>query len=832
MSIFLLLASAFAVPVQMTQQGRLLDVDGKGLTGSHELTFTIFDDANNGYEQWTESQTVQFNNGYYAVVLGSDEENNPLDDAVFTNSPLWLELVVNGEELEPRHQLTSVPYAQIAGVAEVAESVDGGSVNASDISVNGTPVVDGDGNWVGTAPTVDFNNLDNIPEGLLDGDDDTQLDEQQVEDFITNGEIDLATNSKVGGSNILTEDSALDWNSLSATMPTDIADGDDDTLAGISCATGEILSWDGNNSWVCTSDATLEWADVEDMLVNNPVDLNAGTTIGGNAIVTSVDDSDTLMGLSCGNGEVAKYDDSLMEWYCDIDIDTDTVLSDTEVLGFVNGQALSLASGTQIDGSDVVTVDTFASNLPADLADGDANTQLGQSDVVSYVEAGSVNLASGSQMDGNVLVTQPSGCTDGQILVFNFATQAWACGEDTDTTLTATEMQTMIESMTLNMANYPSVNGSPVLTESSTLDPEKISTVNATANQILKYDGQTVSWEEESGGESCTIETILTSPIKQHIQCGDISYVVNGSAIKISSIASEGFVTNNFYCALQTTGNISCWGYDYYNQVSDTPSGTFTAVSTGREHACGITSTGTVQCWGNDQHNVVSNTPSGTFTAISSGLWHTCGLTTAGTVQCWGSNSSNVVNNTPSGTFSSLFSGEEHTCALNSTGGVECWGYSAVSYNTPSSGSFSVLSSGEAHVCAINSASEVQCWGSNGQGQCNSPTGTFIALSSGGNHTCGIKSSGELECWGYHAFGIRYVPSGSFTSLSSGEYHACALNSTGGVECWGSTGYSANPPNSGTFVKIQANNSSTCGILESGNAVCWGNDAEGQLSPP
>ena len=62
MSIFLLLASAFAVPVQMTQQGRLLDVDGKGLTGSHELTFTIFDDANNGNEQYlspTQNITVR-----------------------------------------------------------------------------------------------------------------------------------------------------------------------------------------------------------------------------------------------------------------------------------------------------------------------------------------------------------------------------------------------------------------------------------------------------------------------------------------------------------------------------------------------------------------------------------------------------------------------------------------------------------------------------------------------------------------------------------------------------------------------------------------------------
>lgn len=75
------------------------------------------------------------------------KKSNPLDDAIFANNPLWLELAVNDEELAPRHQLTSVPYAQFAGVAEVAESVEGGSVNASEISINGTPVVDGDGIW-------------------------------------------------------------------------------------------------------------------------------------------------------------------------------------------------------------------------------------------------------------------------------------------------------------------------------------------------------------------------------------------------------------------------------------------------------------------------------------------------------------------------------------------------------------------------------------------------------------------------------------------------------------------------------------------------------------
>ena len=98
----LLLGSAFAVPLQVNQQGRLLDADGKGLTGDHELTFRLMDQEEDGYTQWEETLTVPFNNGYYSVVLGTDEENNPLDDAVFSQYPLFLELKVDGEALEPR----------------------------------------------------------------------------------------------------------------------------------------------------------------------------------------------------------------------------------------------------------------------------------------------------------------------------------------------------------------------------------------------------------------------------------------------------------------------------------------------------------------------------------------------------------------------------------------------------------------------------------------------------------------------------------------------------------------------------------------------------------
>ena len=92
----------------------------------------------NSSESWTiqktacsiPKQTVNFINGYYSVLLGADEENNPLDDSVFANYPLHLALKVDGENLEPRQPMS---YAKRC----VAESVDGGTVNASEITVGG-----------------------------------------------------------------------------------------------------------------------------------------------------------------------------------------------------------------------------------------------------------------------------------------------------------------------------------------------------------------------------------------------------------------------------------------------------------------------------------------------------------------------------------------------------------------------------------------------------------------------------------------------------------------------------------------------------------------------
>ena len=68
-----------------------------------------------------------------------------------------------------------------------------------------------------------------------DADNDTQLSESTVETYITNGSVNLAGGSQVGGSTIVT----------TAT--------DADALGGLNCSIDEIAKWNGS-AWACASD--------------------------------------------------------------------------------------------------------------------------------------------------------------------------------------------------------------------------------------------------------------------------------------------------------------------------------------------------------------------------------------------------------------------------------------------------------------------------------------------------------------------------------------------------------------------------------------------------
>ncbi len=270
-------AMAWAVPMQMNHQGRVFDDLGIPLDGTHDITFALFDADTVGTQLWVETQSLDVVDGYYAATLGSDEANNPLDDQLF-DGDLWLELQIDtGLPLDPRLQLVSVPFARRA------RELSGGVVDASEIRVNGTTIIDSSGQISGAAlPGGDGDTLAELgcnTDGQVaqfDG-----LDWQCVANppshehdatEITSGVLDI-TRIPIG------------------TSATDASAGDH--LHGLSQLTGKI------------SDAQLPVgieATVEGYISNGAIDLAGGSTVGGVAIADSAHshpagDADTLDGV-------------------------------------------------------------------------------------------------------------------------------------------------------------------------------------------------------------------------------------------------------------------------------------------------------------------------------------------------------------------------------------------------------------------------------------------------------------------------------------------------------------------------------------------------------
>ncbi|MGC6511038.1 MAG: fibrinogen-like YCDxxxxGGGW domain-containing protein [Myxococcota bacterium] len=298
------LSVAFGVPLQLSQQGRLLDSSGAALEGTQTLHFRIYDDLLTGNLLYEEDLSVAFNNGYYSVSLGTDT-SNPLDESVLSLYPLFLEVEIDTSgPLSPRQAILSAPYAQLSGSST---NLSGGTVEATQISVGGVLVVDSNGAWVGPTIAVNWSDITGIPLDISDGDNDTQLSETQVEAYVTNGTIDLANMSTMGGDTLVTYST------------------DSDTLLDISCVNDEIPKFDGAIGWYCDyDDDTLQ-------------DLNCadGQTVvyeSSSGIWTCAILADTLSSLSCSDGESVTYDQSAGAWQCSslssmLDQDSDGVLA-------------------------------------------------------------------------------------------------------------------------------------------------------------------------------------------------------------------------------------------------------------------------------------------------------------------------------------------------------------------------------------------------------------------------------------------------------------------------------------------------------------------------
>ncbi len=156
----LLSAPALAVPLEFNHQGRLFDQTAVPIDTPTNLTFNLYDAPSGGTAMWTESHPgTDFDRGYYSVQLGSQ---TALDASTFDGDVLYMGIQVgSGPELPGRLRLVSVPYAVRA---QDATNVSGGGVvNASEIQINGSTVIDSSGDI--TAP-VSWSDVTGTPETL------------------------------------------------------------------------------------------------------------------------------------------------------------------------------------------------------------------------------------------------------------------------------------------------------------------------------------------------------------------------------------------------------------------------------------------------------------------------------------------------------------------------------------------------------------------------------------------------------------------------------------------------------------------------------------------
>ena len=173
------------------------------------------------------------------------------------------------------------------------------------------------------------------------------------------------------------------------------------------------------------------------------------------------------------------------------------------------------------------------------------------------------------------------------------------------------------------------------------------------------------------------------------------------------------------WCAMETGGTVSCWGYNeggalgvpnLDDRTAPTPVFDFNdtaEVTLGARHACILDKDGAVSCWGSNQDGQLGRSAGfggsspellpplqveglEDITQVAAGDAHTCALHQSGAVSCWGRHQGIAPEQTtgdpplPPSDFApraiedlsdalSIAAGGDKSCAIHADGGVSCW---------------------------------------------------------------------------------------------------------------------------------------------------------------
>jgi hypothetical protein len=107
------------VPHMINYQGRLTNSSGYPFDGNATMMFSIWDDSTGGNQLWDETHgVVAVSEGLFNVLLGSTDA---IPDTVFAQPNAWLNIIANGNQMQPRTQIVSVGYAYHALHSDTAD---------------------------------------------------------------------------------------------------------------------------------------------------------------------------------------------------------------------------------------------------------------------------------------------------------------------------------------------------------------------------------------------------------------------------------------------------------------------------------------------------------------------------------------------------------------------------------------------------------------------------------------------------------------------------------------------------------------------------------------